>query len=232
MKKGFVLDETIFTSLNNFSHSEKKEKLDELKKIELELENLYNKKVKKTALEKGKLFEKYINIILEFNSNVISIRPNVKTSTNEIDFHLSLTKLGKLKRYQRLIPSYIPDFFIFECKNYNKALDVTYVNKFHSILVTQPYSFGVLFSPTGVTGESYKVWKDGLGFIKKVNFLAFNIGNSFCKGNTECILKDRFPILCYSNKKKIKELTKEYECDFFNWISHLVEEIKLDAAFL
>lgn len=226
MKNGFKLEEDIKISLTNLSHSEKKQKLNRLKEIEDELEKLYSQKKNELSKTKGDLLEEYISLILEFNNCLIDFQRNIQTATNEIDFHISLTKNAKLYRYKKIIPEFIPDHFIFECKNYKKSLDIPLINKFHSVLITQNYNFGILFSYSGITGEKIKAWKDGLGFIKKINLLAVNVRDISCQN---CNLKNRFPILFYSNKLKTHELITKYNCDLFEWIDKSMEEMKLDC---
>jgi len=57
--------------------------------------------------------------------------------------------------------------FFGECKNYGRAISVTYIDKFCSLLLATSMETGVLFSYHGVSGED---WEVGSGLIKKICF--------------------------------------------------------------
>ena len=89
--------------------------------------------------------------------------PNIHTSTNEIDFLCKLSDAGniaKAKGYFRF-----EDDFLIECKNYARPVDVTYVGKFASLLLSQSKKFGILVSKKGITGSN---WSDAYGWTKKL----------------------------------------------------------------
>ncbi|PAE86887.1 hypothetical protein [Shouchella clausii] len=89
--------------------------------------------------------------------------PNIHSSTNEIDFLCKLSAPGniaKSKGYFRF-----ENDFLIECKNYARPVDVTYVGKFASLLISHSKKFGILVSKKGVTGSG---WSDAYGWTKKL----------------------------------------------------------------
>lgn len=116
-----------------------------------------------TTKEKGEVLEQLASHLLETLSAIFKIDNNLKTNTNEMDIFVSLSPAGKLLQSNGLInPLY--DQFIVECKNYSKKIDVTYVGKFCSLLLTNQIQLGILISYHGVTGRN---WSDASGLIKK-----------------------------------------------------------------
>lgn len=224
MNKGFDYNiEGIYLSNNNLTHTEIKNIKNEINEIKSKLSNNTL-----SPYEKGKLYEDYIEKILKLNEKDLEFSKNVNTSDNEIDFCLNLTYDAKLKRSKEIIPTYIPDHFIFECKNYNEKLPITFVNKFYSILIAKPYKLGILFSYNGITGEENKGWYQGAGFVKKVNLLALHNQSLSCIETKKCPLRDRYPYLCYISKDKFEKLeSKNY--NLFEWIDKLIDETKTDV---
>lgn len=224
MNKGFDYNtEDIYISNNNLTYTE-------IENIKKEINEIKSKLAKNnlTPSQKGNLFEEYIEKILKLNEKDIKISKNVRTSDNELDFYLKLTLDAKMKRSREIIPSYIPDHIIFECKNYNEKLPITYINKFYSILIAKSYKMGILLSYNGITGEDKVGWSEGAGFIKKINLLALHYQELSCIENKMCPLKKKYPYLCYVNKDKIKNLENE-NYNLFEWIDDLVEETKVDV---
>lgn len=104
--------------------------------------------------------------------------PNIHTSTNEIDFLCKLSNAGsiaKAKGYFRF-----ENDFLIECKNYARPVDVTYVGKFASLLLSQSKKLGIMVSKKGITGAG---WSDAYGWTKKfylkhdVLIVSFTLGD-------------------------------------------------------
>lgn len=225
MADGFILGKEIienkkdieaFLIFNNLSNEEKKEKLKKIDDIRKKLEKLHSKKkeLKLTTKKKGDLLEDYISLVLDLNNELIEYSRNIRTSDNEIDFLVKLSTLGRIMRDKKIISEYIPDSFPFECKNYMEKLEITYVNKFHSMLTLKKYPIGVLVSYNGITGDNTKAWQASLGLIKKINLLSFHTTD--------------FSLICYADKERLEYL-EENEYNFFRWLDRLREETKIDV---
>ena len=114
--------------------------------------------------EKGDALEELVGYLLQISGNIFKVVRNVRTSTNEIDQIIQLTETGKALLKYGLLPERF-ELFLGECKNYNKAVGVTYIGKFYSLLQTTQITTGILFSYHGVTGAA---WQNGSGLIKKI----------------------------------------------------------------
>lgn len=125
---------------------------------------------------KGKALEELVRFLLEISGNIFTVYSNLRTSTNEIDDLISLTPKGKTLLSRNLINKQL-DNCICECKNYDKRLDVTYIGKFCSLLLTNNVKLGILFSYNGVTGTD---WQDGAGLIKKFYMCKEKLDDRFC----------------------------------------------------
>ena len=112
---------------------------------------------------KGEALEKLVVYLLEISGGIFVVDKNLRTATNEIDQVISLSEKGKvLLGHGLLNPKY--ETLLGECKNYDKAVSVTYIGKFCSLLLTTNIKIGILFSYHGVSGKD---WSDGNGLIKK-----------------------------------------------------------------
>ncbi len=156
------------------------------------------KKLKLTTKKQGDLLEELLKIIL-LSSNLFEVYQNIRTSTNEIDFVVSLSLDAKFLRAQRLIPDWIPDFFIIECKNYKGNVPVTYLGKFFSLMEINKCQLGIFISTNGITGSNS--WRDASGFVKKVNLKHSELAN-LCmmlpidlKSLKDCIVLDKGNII-------------------------------------
>lgn len=162
MHEAFNDEEEFFTDLTMF----KSEKLIEYKILLEELIELDKKKAsdKKERIEltrkKGKSLEEIVKYIIK-NSVFFDIYDNVRTSTNEIDEVVSISYKGR-----RIMDSsgisveslgIEGDYFLGECKNYNKKVGSTWVGKFYTLLKTcGGCRFGILFSFHGLSGQEDK----------------------------------------------------------------------------
>lgn len=120
-----------------------------------------NKSISKA--EKGKSLEDIVTFLFKNSGDLFCVDRNLRTSTNEIDQLLTLTPKGKVLCQHNLIDAKLEQF-LAECKNYHTRINVTYVGKFCSLLLTTQTLLGILFSYHGVTGSG---WNDGTGLIKK-----------------------------------------------------------------
>lgn len=116
------------------------------------------------TFQKGKALEELVSFLLE-KTGLFNIYANIRSTTNEIDQLLELSFRGK--HFQKYLP-FDEKMLLSECKNYNKKIDVTWVGKFYSLLVSNHSGFGFLFSYYGMTGKN---WDDATGLTKKIFLL-------------------------------------------------------------
>ena len=125
--------------------------------------NCHQEGSKVSDYEKGKILEKLVYLLLQFSGGLFSVKQNVATNTNEIDIVCELTPKGQILLSRNLLPIK-QNAFLGECKNYKRAVDVTYVGKFACLMLTTAYQLGILFSYHGVTGRK---WDNAQGLIRK-----------------------------------------------------------------
>ncbi|MCL2323058.1 MAG: hypothetical protein FWC47_13270 [Oscillospiraceae bacterium] len=216
----------------------KEELLKELKRWDDEVYFEYNSLFKKfkvsSTTEKGESLEALVKFILS-KTKFFNVYGNIRTSTNEIDqlvifkqeyksyFEKDLKSHG-FKIYQEDL-GLDPDqgYFICECKNYNKAIDVTWVGKFYSLMKALNCKIGIIFSYYGLSGK--KALKDACGLTRILNIkegmyiIDFNI-DDFTEINNK---NNNFIDLVIAKKNALKFDTN-YK-SFFQ--SHPNEEIAL-----
>lgn len=158
----------IFQELTSWSDKDKQEYsllLEELKRP-------FDKNVE-SAKSKGDRLENLVSFIIK-KSYFFDIYRNVHTGTNEIDEVITLSLAGKqaLTTYNisRDLLEIDSDISIGECKNYNSTLDVTYVGKFYSLLVSTDVSFGIIFTQNGLTGNENE-YHDAYGLVKVLRII-------------------------------------------------------------
>ncbi|MRN51975.1 restriction endonuclease [Paenibacillus monticola] len=110
---------------------------------------------------KGKALEELVVFLFE-KTGLFKVYKNIRNSTNEIDQLLELSFTGK--HFKEYLP-FTGDIYLSECKNYNKTIDVTWVGKFYSLLISNPTKYGFLFSYHGFTGSG---WDNAVGLTKKL----------------------------------------------------------------
>lgn len=115
------------------------------------------------AKTRGSVLEEIIKI-LTVQTNAFDVLENVTNDTNEFDLIIKPSETAK-KAYNSY-PHIIYQPIICECKNYNKAIDVTWIGKFYSLLSLSNIKIGVVFSYEGITGD--KEWDGALGLVKKI----------------------------------------------------------------
>lgn len=131
---------------------------------------------KSSTEEKRASLEDLVSFLLGVYDNYFHLIPGVRTGTNEIDQVITSKNSIKVMIANNLLD---PRFnnFLCECKNYSKKVDVTYVGKFASLLLTTSKQLGILFSYKGVTGTN---WQDASGLIKKFYLCKEKTESRFC----------------------------------------------------
>ncbi|MEY9096273.1 acetylglutamate semialdehyde dehydrogenase [Paenibacillus sp. RC84] len=114
--------------------------------------------------QKGKALENLVTFLIK-STGLFEVHTNIRTDTNEIDQILELSFRGK--HFEKYLP-FDGQLFLSECKNYKGKVSVTWVGKFHSLLVSNSTRYGFLFSYHGFTG---KEWRDATGLTKKLFLL-------------------------------------------------------------
>jgi hypothetical protein len=117
---------------------------------------------------KGKLFEDLIYLIFN-NRELTKVTQNIRTPDFEIDFVVKLTTAAKIHRNNELIPKWIPDYFVIECKNYKDPVELTYVSKFYGLVDSKDIGLGLFISNKGISGRGKPKWEDAAAFVNKVN---------------------------------------------------------------
>lgn len=116
--------------------------------------------------EKGKKLEELSTLLFQNSvSNLFDVYKNCRTSTNEIDLFIRWTENARVSGLNGAFPCF-GESFICECKNYDRAVSVTYVGKFCSLMMVEDKTFGIMISWDGVTGRGS--WSDSKGLIKKI----------------------------------------------------------------
>ncbi|MFH5834536.1 acetylglutamate semialdehyde dehydrogenase [Proteiniclasticum sp. C24MP] len=162
----------------HFSYREISKMTDEQKKLYIEkLEHF--KRVNSSACtttEKGESLEDLVTYLLEIYDRYFDVVNSVRTGTNEIDQFISSKQFMKMLISYGLIDARL-ESFLCECKNYSKKVDVTYVGKFASLLLTSSKKLGILFSYKGITGSK---WSDASGLVKKFYLSKENVEARYC----------------------------------------------------
>lgn len=118
--------------------------------------------------QKGKLFEDMVDALILSNKVFKTIK-NRHTSSNEFDILVELNTNGRILRAKGIIPDWIPDRFLIECKNHKNPVEVGLVGKFYSLMEVSKVNFGIFISKEGVTGRDSKHWENAMAFINKIN---------------------------------------------------------------
>ena len=131
LKRGIIDDLNAFNIFVEWTEDEKSE----FTVLLNQLKSSFDGKVE-SKKSKGDRLERLVSFIID-KSYFYKIYKNVRTETNEIDEIIVFSEEGRqaLHKYS-LSRGLIPistDMFLGECKNYEKALNVTYVGKFYSL---------------------------------------------------------------------------------------------------
>lgn len=158
----------IFNELTSWSDDDKKEYsllLSELKKP-------FNKEIE-TTKSKGDRLENLVSFIIK-KTFFFEIYENIHTGTNEIDEIITLSSKGKQAIFQFSLSKDLleinSDIILGECKNYSSKLNVTYVGKFYSLLVSTNVPFGIIFTLNGLTGNENE-YHDAYGLVKVLRIM-------------------------------------------------------------
>ncbi len=125
---------------------------------------------------KGDALEDLVYYLLEISGDLFEVERNLRTTTNEIDQVIVLKPKGKVLLNSGLLNRKL-ERILGECKNYNKIVDVTYVGKFCSLLLTTGITLGLLFSYHGISGSG---WNYGSGLIKKFYLHKEDLEKRYC----------------------------------------------------
>ncbi|MBS5305731.1 hypothetical protein [Clostridium sp.] len=117
----------------------------------------------KLSYEKGLLLENLAKNILNIR-NIFSVKERVICDSNEIDILLQPVTNNVI--YSALLPDYLKDDCLVECKNHKKAIDVTLLGKFYSLIRYKKVKFGFMISNKELTGQL--PWDDAIGLTKKL----------------------------------------------------------------
>lgn len=120
------------------------------------------------AYEKGRLFENMVTALF-LSTKIFKVINNKNTTSNEFDILVALNKNGKILRAAKIIPDWISDRFLVECKNHKKTIEVGLVGKFFSLMDVSKINLGLFISKNGVTGKDSSHWSDAKAFINKIN---------------------------------------------------------------
>ena len=112
---------------------------------------------------KGKSLEELASYLLEISGDLFEVKQNLRTTTNEIDQVFIPKPKAKMLIANGIINRKY-ELFLGECKNYNRSVDVTYVGKFCSLLLTNQIKLGIMFSYHGISGSG---WSNASGIVKK-----------------------------------------------------------------
>ncbi len=175
--------------LNNISAKARYEKICQLsdsqkatyKKLFEEFKRLQHRPVEDNLSSnlhnlKGAALENLVSYLLTVSGGIFYVDRNLRTSTNEIDQIVSLTPKGKILLAYHLIDTKLENF-LGECKNYDKAISVSYVGKFCNLLLTNSIKLGILFSYHGPSGTG---WNNSAGLIKKFYLHKEKIEDRYC----------------------------------------------------
>lgn len=163
---------------DQFSYREISKMTDEQKKTYIEKLEHFKRVNSSTSTtgEKGKALEDLVSYLIGIYDNYFNVVNSVRTGTNEIDQFISSKQMMKILISLGLMDARF-ESFLCECKNYSKKVDVTYVGKFASLLLTTSKKLGILFSYKGITGTK---WSDASGLVKKFYLSKENVEARYC----------------------------------------------------
>lgn len=173
-----------------------------------------NKNPKVRAHKRGELFEDLILQIL-CSMKVFRVLKNAKTPDNEIDFLVTLNRAGRTDRSNGIIPKWIPDSFVIECKNYSESVPIDYVGKFFSLMTKSSKKLGLFISNAPITGRGKKYTQDAASFVNKVNL-------------KHSLLGDERVILIDICLERLKSIVINEDYDFIELLIDRLSEIESD----
>lgn len=175
-----------YTTLKGISKNLFDRKLEELKKLNLQKASNPKERGELSA-KKGAALEKLVEILIK-GTAILKAVCNVGTATNEVDLVISTSFKGESLKslliekgvdIERLVtnaPGIIGfnDYFLAECKNYNKNVPATWVGKFYTLMqVCGKCNVGIIFSNKGLSGKKTS-WTDAHGLTKILRCISEN----------------------------------------------------------
>lgn len=210
-----MLDEVLIR-VNNLepTEAEKYRILDMIKQIKKDKDM--------NSYQKGKLFEDAIEALI-LSTKIFKTIKNKHTSSNEFDILVELNFNGKILRAKGIIPDWIPDKFLIECKNHKDPVDVGLVGKFYSLMDVSKVNLGIFVSKVGVTGKNLKHWDDAMAFINKINLKYSESENpkmilDFSIDNIKEIIESNIDIVEAISTRKT-QIDMDISGDLIRWIN-------------
>ncbi len=161
-------DLEIFRNLTMWSDKTKKEFSDLLEDL-----NRMPESVTETTRSIGDKLENIVKFIID-KSFFFKVHKNIHTASNEIDEIIVLSDEGKQALHKfdlsRELLQIDSNIVLGECKNYSDPLNVTYVGKFYSLLISTGVNFGIIFTKMGLTGKPNE-FHDAYGLIKVLRII-------------------------------------------------------------
>lgn len=144
--------------------------MEEIEKINIQIKKTSDRKEKnKLNRKKGKMLEELAKSIMD-TSSIFSIKTNIRDHTNEID--LLLTPANYSMLHSELLPIYLKEDVLIECKNYKDTIKNDWIGKFFSLLKTHKAKLGIIFSYKEFAGRNE--WDAAKGLVRKL-FLAEDV---------------------------------------------------------
>lgn len=184
--------------------------IEELKDFifKIEEDNYENEK------ERGQALETLIRLFFEYSSpNLLTLKPGVRTSSNEIDILIILKQNGIDLNINKKL-GFSNNEFLIEAKNYNKKVDVTWVGKFAHLMNSHNIEYGIIFSKhelTGIKNEKL-TWTSAAGLTKKFYLKNSKLILNLTLNDLKKVLFENKDFLNILNEKKINiQLDTEIE---------------------
>ena len=144
-----------------------REYIDSINQINIEIKKITKSKDKakernELNRKKGKALENLAKELLN-SSSIFDAKPNLRDTSNEIDLLLIPSDYNALN--ECLLPKYLKNDILVECKNYNETIKVDWVGKFASLANTHSVELGIIFSYKKFAGK-YRT--SFIGLSKKI----------------------------------------------------------------
>lgn len=144
--------------------------MEEIEKINSEIKKTKKRSEKNDlSRKKGKLLENLSKNILN-SADIFMVKENLRDHTNEVDLLLTPSDYNKLNR--DVLPEYLKEDVLIECKNYNDKIKNDWIGKFFSLLKTHKTKLGIIFSYKELKGQNE--WDAAKGLVRKL-FLAEDV---------------------------------------------------------
>ncbi|MBR1886426.1 MAG: restriction endonuclease [Schwartzia sp.] len=121
---------------------------------------------KNSARAKGNLLEELTHCLFTDGYGcMFDSHRQCRTSSNEIDILLLWSEQARLNGFACVFP-FLGDSILCECKNYQKAVSVTHVGKFYSLMHVSMVNIGIMIAWNGISGRGN--WDSAKGLVKKI----------------------------------------------------------------